>query len=143
MKQIKSTIRDLKARKETLEKAVSSLDFYSKQIQSKQEQINSLQQDIETHKRQFVWANYLGKSSLEITQMENEDIRLQNELKELRSALAAIDRNIRKYSEALKQIENSVEQSRNALTKHQGRNKHRRGLWTNECNYIRSLCNRL
>ena len=53
--------------------------------------------------------------------MENEDIRLQNELKELRSALAAIDRNIRKYSEALKQIENSVEQSRNALTKHQGR----------------------
>ena len=121
LKQIKSTIRDLKARKETLEKAVSSLDFYSKQIQSKQEQINSLQQDIETHKRQFVWANYLGKSSLEITQMENEDIRLQNELKELRSALAAIDRNIRKYSEALKQIENSVEQSRNALTKHQGR----------------------
>ena len=119
--QIKSTIRDLKARKETLEKAVASLDFYSKQIQSKQEQINSLQQDIETHKRQFVWANYLGKSSLEITQMENEDIRLQNELKELRSALAAIDRNIRKYSEALKQIENSVEQSRNALTKHQGR----------------------
>ena len=121
LKQIKSTIRDLKARKETLEKAVSSLDFYSKQIQSKQEQINSLQQDIETHKRQFVWANYLGKSSLEITQMENEDIRLQNELKELRSALAAIDKNIRKYSEALKQIENSVEQSRNALTKHQGR----------------------
>lgn len=121
LKQIKSTIRDLKARKETLEKAVSSLDFYSKQIQSKQEQINSLQQDIETHKRQFVWANYLGKSSLEITQMENEDIKLQNELKELRSALAAIDRNIRKYSEALKQIENSVEQSRNALTKHQGR----------------------
>lgn len=121
LKQIKSTIRDLKSRKETLEKAVSSLDFYSKQIQSKQEQINSLQQDIETHKRQFVWANYLGKSSLEITQMENEDIRLQNELKELRSALAAIDRNIRKYSEALKQIENSVEQSRNALTKHQGR----------------------
>ena len=121
LKQIKSTIRDLKARKETLEKAVSSLDFYSKQIQSKQEQINSLQQDIETHKRQFVWANYLGKSSLEITQMENEDIRLQNALKELRSALAAIDRNIRKYSEALKQIENSVEQSRNALTKHQGR----------------------
>ena len=121
LKQIKSTIRDLKARKETLEKAVSSLDFYSKQIQSKQEQINSLQQDIETHKRQFVWANYLGKSSLEITQMENEDIRLQSELKELRSALAAIDRNIRKYSEALKQIENSVEQSRNALTKHQGR----------------------
>lgn len=121
LKQIKSTIRDLKARKETLEKAVSSLDFYSKQIQSKQEQINSLQQDIETHRRQFVWANYLGKSSLEITQMENEDIRLQNELKELRSALAAIDRNIRKYSEALKQIENSVEQSRNALTKHQGR----------------------
>ena len=119
--QIKSTIRDLKARKETLEKAVASLDFYSKQIQSKQEQINSLQQDIETHKRQFVWANYLGKSSLEITQMENEDIKLQNELKELRSALAAIDRNIRKYSEALKQIENSVEQSRNALTKHQGR----------------------
>ena len=102
LKQIKSTIRDLKARKETLEKAVASLDFYSKQIQSKQEQINSLQQDIETHKRQFVWANYLGKSSLEITQMENEDIRLQNELKELRSALAAIDRNIRKYSEALK-----------------------------------------
>ena len=123
LKQIKSTIRDLKARKETLEKAVASLDFYSKQIQSKQEQINSLQQDIETHKRQFVWANYLGKSSLEITQMENEDIRLQNELKELRSALAAIDRNIRKYSEALKQIENSVEQSRNALTKHQGRNE--------------------
>lgn len=121
LKQIKSTIRDLKARKETLEKAVASLDFYSKQIQSKQEQINSLQQDIETHKRQFVWANYLGKSSLEITQMENEDIRLQNELKELRSALAAIDRNIRKYSEALKHIENSVEQSRNALTKHQGR----------------------
>lgn len=121
LKQIKSTIRDLKARKETLEKAVASLDFYSKQIQSKQEQINSLQQDIETHKRQFVWANYLGKSSLEITQMENEDIKLQNELKELRSALAAIDRNIRKYSEALKQIENSVEQSRNALTKHQGR----------------------
>ena len=121
LKQIKSTIRDLKARKETLEKAVASLDFYSKQIQSKQEQINSLQQDIETHKRQFVWANYLGKSSLEITQMENEDIRLQNELKELRGALAAIDRNIRKYSEALKQIENSVEQSRNALTKHQGR----------------------
>ncbi|MDY3976938.1 MAG: SbcC/MukB-like Walker B domain-containing protein [Candidatus Onthomorpha sp.] len=121
LKQIKSTIRDLKARKETLEKAVASLDFYSKQIQSKQEQINSLQQDIETHKRQFVWANYLGKSSLEITQMENEDIRLQNELKELRSALSAIDRNIRKYSEALKQIENSVEQSRNALTKHQGR----------------------
>lgn len=121
LKQIKSTIRDLKARKETLEKAVASLDFYSKQIQSKQEQINSLQQDIETHKRQFVWANYLGKSSLEVTQMENEDIRLQNELKELRSALAAIDRNIRKYSEALKQIENSVEQSRNALTKHQGR----------------------
>ena len=121
LKQIKSTIRDLKAQKETLEKAVASLDFYSKQIQSKQEQINSLQQDIETHKRQFVWANYLGKSSLEITQMENEDIRLQNELKELRSALAAIDRNIRKYSEALKQIENSVEQSRNALTKHQGR----------------------
>ena len=121
LKQIKSTIRDLKARKEALEKAVASLDFYSKQIQSKQEQINSLQQDIETHKRQFVWANYLGKSSLEITQMENEDIRLQNELKELRSALAAIDRNIRKYSEALKQIENSVEQSRNALTKHQGR----------------------
>ena len=121
LKQIKSTIRDLKARKETLEKVVSSLDFYSKQIQSKQEQINSLQQDIETHKRQFVWANYLGKSSLEITQMENEDIKLQNELKELRSALAAIDRNIRKYSEALKQIENSVEQSRNALTKHQGR----------------------
>ncbi len=121
LKQIKSTIRDLKARKETLEKAVASLDFYSKQIQSKQEQINSLQQDIETHKRQFVWANYLGKSSLEITQMENEDIRLQSELKELRSALAAIDRNIRKYSEALKQIENSVEQSRNALTKHQGR----------------------
>lgn len=121
LKQIKSTIRDLKARKETLEKAVASLDFYSKQIQSKQEQINSLQQDIETHKRQFVWANYLGKSSLEITQMENEDIRLQNELKELRSALAAIDKNIRKYSEALKQIENSVEQSRNALTKHQGR----------------------
>lgn len=121
LKQIKSTIRDLKARKETLEKAVASLDFYSKQIQSKQEQINSLQQDIETHKRQFVWANYLGKSSLEITQMENEDIRLQNDLKELRSALAAIDRNIRKYSEALKQIENSVEQSRNALTKHQGR----------------------
>ena len=121
LKQIKSTIRDLKARKETLEKAVSSLDFYSKQIQSKQEQINSLQQDIETHKRQFVWANYLGKTVLEITQMENEDIRLQNELKELRSALAAIDRNIRKYSEALKQIENSVEQSRNALTKHQGR----------------------
>lgn len=121
LKQIKSTIIDLKARKETLEKAVASLDFYSKQIQSKQEQINSLQQDIETHKRQFVWANYLGKSSLEITQMENEDIRLQNELKELRSALAAIDRNIRKYSEALKQIENSVEQSRNALTKHQGR----------------------
>lgn len=121
LKQIKSTIRDLKARKETLEKAVSSLDFYSKQIQSKQEQINSLQQDIETHKRQFVWANYLGKSSLEITQMENEDIRLQSKLKELRSALAAIDRNIRKYSEALKQIENSVEQSRNALTKHQGR----------------------
>ena len=121
LKQIKSIIRDLKARKETLEKAVASLDFYSKQIQSKQEQINSLQQDIETHKRQFVWANYLGKSSLEITQMENEDIRLQNELKELRSALAAIDRNIRKYSEALKQIENSVEQSRNALTKHQGR----------------------
>lgn len=121
LKQIKSTIKDLKARKETLEKAVASLDFYSKQIQSKQEQINSLQQDIETHKRQFVWANYLGKSSLEITQMENEDIRLQNELKELRSALAAIDRNIRKYSEALKQIENSVEQSRNALTKHQGR----------------------
>ena len=121
LKQIKSTIRDLKARKETLEKAVASLDFYSKQIQSKQEQINSLQQDIETHKRQFVWANYLGKSSLEINQMENEDIRLQNELKELRSALAAIDRNIRKYSEALKQIENSVEQSRNALTKHQGR----------------------
>ena len=121
LKQIKSTIRDLKSRKETLEKAVASLDFYSKQIQSKQEQINSLQQDIETHKRQFVWANYLGKSSLEITQMENEDIRLQNELKELRSALAAIDRNIRKYSEALKQIENSVEQSRNALTKHQGR----------------------
>ena len=121
LKQIKSTIRDLKARKETLEKAVASLDFYSKQIQSKQEQINSLQQDIETHKRQFVWANYIGKSSLEITQMENEDIRLQNELKELRSALAAIDRNIRKYSEALKQIENSVEQSRNALTKHQGR----------------------
>ena len=121
LKQIKSTIRDLKARKETLEKAVASLDFYSKQIQSKQEQINSLQQDIETHKRQFVWANYLGKSSLEITQMENEDIRLQSELKELRSALAAIDKNIRKYSEALKQIENSVEQSRNALTKHQGR----------------------
>lgn len=121
LKQIKSTIRDLKSRKETLEKAVASLDFYSKQIQSKQEQINSLQQDIETHKRQFVWANYLGKSSLEITQMENEDIRLQSELKELRSALAAIDRNIRKYSEALKQIENSVEQSRNALTKHQGR----------------------
>ena len=121
LKQIKSTIRDLKARKETLEKTVASLDFYSKQIQSKQEQINSLQQDIETHKRQFVWADYLGKSSLEITQMENEDIRLQNELKELRSALAAIDRNIRKYSEALKQIENSVEQSRNALTKHQGR----------------------
>lgn len=121
LKQIKSTIRELKARKETLEKAVASLDFYSKQIQSKQEQINSLQQDIETHKRQFVWANYLGKSSLEITQMENEDIKLQNELKELRSALAAIDRNIRKYSEALKQIENSVEQSRNALTKHQGR----------------------
>ena len=121
LKQIKSTIRDLKARKETLEKAVSSLDFYSKQIQSKQEQINSLQQDIETHKRQFVWANYLGKTVLEITQMENEDIRLQSELKELRSALAAIDRNIRKYSEALKQIENSVEQSRNALTKHQGR----------------------
>ena len=121
LKQIKSTIRDLKARKETLEKAVSSFDFYSKQIQSKQEQINSLQQDIETHKRQFVWANYLGKTVLEITQMENEDIRLQNELKELRSALAAIDRNIRKYSEALKQIENSVEQSRNALTKHQGR----------------------
>lgn len=121
LKQIKSTIRDLKARKETLEKAVASLDFYSKQIQSKQEQINSLQQDIETHKRQFVWANYLGKSSLEITQMENEDIKLQSELKELRSALAAIDRNIRKYSEALKQIENSVEQSRNALTKHQGR----------------------
>ncbi|MDD5977352.1 MAG: AAA family ATPase [Bacteroidales bacterium] len=121
LKQIKSTIRDLKSRKETLEKAVASLDFYSKQIQSKQEQINSLQQDIETHKRQFVWANYLGKSSLEITQMENEDIRLQNELKELRSALAAIDRNIRKYSEALKHIENSVEQSRNALTKHQGR----------------------
>ncbi len=121
LKQIKSTIRDLKARKETLEKAVSSLDFYSKQIQSKQEQINSLQQDIETHKRQFVWANYLGKTVLEITQMENEDIRLQNELKELRSALAAIDKNIRKYSEALKQIENSVEQSRNALTKHQGR----------------------
>ena len=121
LKQIKSTIRDLKARKETLEKAVSSLDFYSKQIQSKQEQINSLQQDIETHKRQFVWANYLGKTGLEITQMENEDIRLQSELKELRSALAAIDRNIRKYSEALKQIENSVEQSRNALTKHQGR----------------------
>ena len=121
LKQIKSTIRDLKARKETLEKAVASLDFYSKQIQSKQEQINSLQQDIETHKRQFVWANYLGKTVLEITQMENEDIRLQNELKELRSALAAIDRNIRKYSEALKQIENSVEQSRNALTKHQGR----------------------
>ncbi len=121
LKQIKSTIRDLKARKETLEKAVASLDFYSKQIQSKQEQINSLQQDIETHKRQFIWANYLGKSSLEITQMENDDIRLQNELKELRSALAAIDRNIRKYSEALKQIENSVEQSRNALTKHQGR----------------------
>ena len=121
LKQIKSAIRDLKSRKETLEKAVASLDFYSKQIQSKQEQINSLQQDIETHKRQFVWANYLGKSSLEITQMENEDIRLQNELKELRSALAAIDRNIRKYSEALKQIENSVEQSRNALTKHQGR----------------------
>ncbi len=121
LKQIKSTIRDLKARKETLEKAVSSLDFYSKQIQSKQEQINSLQQDIETHKRQFVWANYLGKSSLEITQMENEDIKLQNELKELRSALSVIDRNIRKYSEALKQIENSVEQSRNALTKHQGR----------------------
>ena len=121
LKQIKSTIRDLKARKETLEKAVASLDFYSKQIQSKQEQINSLQQDIETHKRQFVWANYLGKTGLEITQMENEDIRLQNELKELRSALAAIDRNIRKYSEALKQIENSVEQSRNALTKHQGR----------------------
>ena len=121
LKQIKSTIRDLKARKETLEKAVASLDFYSKQIQSKQEQINSLQQDIETHKRQFVWANYIGKSSLEITQMENEDIKLQNELKELRSALAAIDRNIRKYSEALKQIENSVEQSRNALTKHQGR----------------------
>ena len=121
LKQIKSTIKDLKARKETLEKAVASLDFYSKQIQSKQEQINSLQQDIETHKRQFVWANYLGKTVLEITQMENEDIRLQNELKELRSALAAIDRNIRKYSEALKQIENSVEQSRNALTKHQGR----------------------
>lgn len=121
LKQIKSTIRDLKSRKETLEKAVASLDFYSKQIQSKQEQINSLQQDIETHKRQFVWANYLGKTVLEITQMENEDIRLQNELKELRSALAAIDRNIRKYSEALKQIENSVEQSRNALTKHQGR----------------------
>lgn len=121
LKQIKSTIRDLKARKETLEKAVASLDFYSKQIQSKQEQINSLQQDIETHKRQFVWADYLGKTVLEITQMENEDIRLQNELKELRSALAAIDRNIRKYSEALKQIENSVEQSRNALTKHQGR----------------------
>ena len=121
LKQIKSTIRDLKARKETLEKAVASLDFYSKQIQSKQEQINSLQQDIETHKRQFVWANYLGKTVLEITQMENEDIKLQNELKELRSALAAIDRNIRKYSEALKQIENSVEQSRNALTKHQGR----------------------
>ena len=121
LKQIKSTIRDLKARKETLEKAVASLDFYSKQIQSKQEQINSLQQDIETHKRQFVWANYLGKSSLEITQMENEDIKLQNELKELRSALSVIDRNIRKYSEALKQIENSVEQSRNALTKHQGR----------------------
>lgn len=121
LKQIKSTIRDLKARKETLEKAVASLDFYSKQIQSKQEQINSLQQDIETHKRQFVWANYLGKTVLEITQMENEDIRLQSELKELRSALAAIDRNIRKYSEALKQIENSVEQSRNALTKHQGR----------------------
>ena len=121
LKQIKSTIRDLKARKETLEKAVASLDFYSKQIQSKQEQINSLQQDIETHKRQFVWANYLGKTVLEMTQMENEDIRLQNELKELRSALAAIDRNIRKYSEALKQIENSVEQSRNALTKHQGR----------------------
>lgn len=121
LKQIKSTIRDLKARKETLEKAVASLDFYSKQIQSKQEQINSLQQDIETHKRQFVWANYLGKTVLEITQMENEDIKLQSELKELRSALAAIDRNIRKYSEALKQIENSVEQSRNALTKHQGR----------------------
>lgn len=121
LKQIKSTIRDLKARKETLEKAVASLDFYSKQIQSKQEQINSLQQDIETHKRQFVWANYIGKTVLEITQMENEDIRLQNELKELRSALAAIDRNIRKYSEALKHIENSVEQSRNALTKHQGR----------------------
>lgn len=121
LKQIKSTIRDLKARKETLEKAFSSLDFYSKQIQSKQEQINSLQQDIETHKRQFVWANYLGKTVLEITQMENEDIKLQSELKELRSALAAIDRNIRKYSEALKQIENSVEQSRNALTKHQGR----------------------
>lgn len=121
LKQIKSTIRDLKARKETLEKAVASLDFYSKQIQSKQEQINSLQQDIETHKRQFVWANYLGKTVLEMTQMENEDIRLQNELKELRSALAAIDRNIRKYSEALKQIENSVEQSCNALTKHQGR----------------------
>lgn len=121
LKQIKSTIRDLKARKETLEKAVASLDFYSKQIQSKQEQINSLQQDIETHKRQFVWADYLGKTVLEITQMENEDIRLQSELKELRSALAAIDRNIRKYSEALKQIENSVEQSRNALTKHQGR----------------------
>ncbi|MDY4932530.1 MAG: SbcC/MukB-like Walker B domain-containing protein [Candidatus Onthomorpha sp.] len=121
LKQIKSTIIDLKARKETLEKAVASLDFYSKQIQSKQEQINSLQQDIETHKRQFVWANYLGKTVLEITQMENEDIKLQSELKELRSALAAIDRNIRKYSEALKQIENSVEQSRNALTKHQGR----------------------
>lgn len=121
LRQIKSTIKDLKAQKDIMAKAIASLASYSEQIKSKQEQINSLQQEIETHKRQFVWTNYLGKTCSEITQMENEDIKLQGELKELRNALAATGENIRKYSEALKQIEASVEQSRNTLATHCGR----------------------
>ncbi len=121
LRQIKSTIKDLKAQKDIMAKAIASLASYSEQIKSKQEQINSLQQEIETHKRQFVWTNYLGKTCSEITQMENEDIKLQGELKELRTALAATSENIRKYSEALKQIEASVEQSRNTLATHCGR----------------------
>lgn len=121
LKQIKSTIRDLKAQKDIMAKAIASLASYSEQIKSKQEQINSLQQEIEIHKQQFVWTNYLGKTCSEITQMENEDIKLQGELKELRNALAATSENIRKYSEALKQIEASVEQSRNTLATDCGR----------------------
>ena len=114
-------IRISRERLEDLNKVIYSYDSLSKQNNAKKAELQSKRGELESWKKQFVWAEYEGKTFDEVKAREKVDVELRSVIDARRKELDILRQRSDKYAKRLNEISNTINTISNELSKYAGR----------------------